>query len=44
METVNEVRKELNLIQKETPPEEVIASPPGDSTSRLDRLNGLHYN
>ena len=42
METVNEVRKELNLIDKEEPPENVEAPAAGDSDSRLDRLNRLH--
>lgn len=42
METVNEVRKELNLIEKEEPPEKVEAPAAGDSDSRLDRLNRLH--
>jgi dihydrodipicolinate synthase/N-acetylneuraminate lyase len=42
METVNEVRKELKLVEKEPEPEVVEAPPAGDSSSRLDRLNRLH--
>ena len=41
METINEVRKELNLIDEEKKPEKKSAAPSGDSTSRLNRLNRL---
>jgi hypothetical protein len=44
METVNEVRKELKLIEDESKPQAVEAPPRGDSSSRLDRLNRLHDN
>ncbi len=39
METINEVRKELNLIDSEEKPEKKTA--PRDSASRLERLNKL---
>ncbi len=41
METINEVRKELNLIDEEKKPEKKSAAPTGDSTSRIERLNRL---
>ena len=41
METINEVRKELNLIDNETKPEKKSSAPSGDSASRIDRLNSL---
>lgn len=41
METINEVRKELNLIDDEKKPEKKSAAPTGDSNSRLNRLNRL---
>lgn len=41
METINEVRKELNLIDEGKKPEKKSAAPSGDSTSRLERLNRL---
>lgn len=41
METINEVRKELNLIDEEKKPEKKSAVPSGDSSSRLNRLNRL---
>ncbi|MBQ7644178.1 MAG: hypothetical protein IJS84_04045 [Spirochaetales bacterium] len=42
MEVVHEVRKELEVIEEEKPPEKVEAPISGDSDSRLDRLNKLH--
>ena len=44
MEVINEVRKELKVIEEEKPPEKVEPPSSGDSTSRLDRLNKLHNN
>lgn len=44
METINEVRKELKIIEEEEPPKVEGAPPRGDSDSRLDRLNRLHDN
>ena len=41
METINEVRKELNLIDEEAKPEKKSSAPSGDSASRIDRLNSL---
>ena len=41
METINEVRKELNLIDSEAKPEKKSSAPAGDSASRIDRLNSL---
>ena len=41
METINEVRKELNLIDEEAKPEKKNSAPAGDSASRIDRLNSL---
>ena len=41
METINEVRKELNLIGSEKKPEKKSSAPSGDSASRIDRLNSL---
>ena len=41
METINEVRKELNLIDSEKKPEKKASSPAGNSASRLERLNKL---
>ena len=41
METINEVRKELNLIDEEKKPEKKSPAPSGDSASRLGRLNRL---
>lgn len=41
METINEVRKELSLIESEKKPEKKSAAPTGDSASRLNRLNRL---
>jgi len=42
METVYEVRKELNLIEEEKEPEKTEPPAGGDSDSRLDRLSKLH--
>lgn len=42
MEVVHEVRKQLNIIEKEKPPEKVESPAAGDSGSRLERLNRLH--
>lgn len=42
METVYEVRKELNLIEQEKEPQKTEPSACGDSDSRFDRLNQLH--
>ena len=44
METVNEVRKELNLIEDEKKPQKKDAPLFGDSDSRIERLNKLHNN
>ena len=44
METINEVRKELNLIDEEAKPEKKNSAPAGDSASRLERLNKLSNN
>ena len=44
MEVVHEVRKEIKAIEEESPPEKNEPSAAGDSDSRLDRLNRLHYN
>ena len=44
METINEVRKELNLIDSEEKPEKKSSAPSGDSASRLERLNKLSNN
>lgn len=44
METVHEVRKELNLIEDEKEPENKKAPLSGDSESRIERLNKLHNN
>ena len=41
METINEVRKELNLIDSEEKPEKKASATSGDSASRIDRLNSL---
>ena len=41
METINEVRKELNLIDSEKKPEKKSRAASGDSASRLERLNKL---
>ena len=41
METINEVRKELSLIDEEKKPEKKGSAPTGDSASRLERLNKL---
>ena len=41
METINEVRKELNLIESEKKPEKKDSPATGDSASRIDRLNSL---
>ena len=42
METVYEVRKELNLIEEEKEPEKTEPPVCGDADSRLDRLSKLH--
>lgn len=42
METVYEVRKELNLIEEEKEPEKTEPPVCGDTDSRLDRLSKLH--
>ena len=42
METVYEVRKELNLIEQEKEPQKTEPSACGDFDSRLDRLSQLH--
>ena len=42
MEVVHEVRKELNVIEEEKPPQKTEPPIAGDSDSRLDRLNKLH--
>ena len=44
METINEVRKELNLIESEEKPEKKNSASSGDSASRLERLNKLSNN
>ncbi len=41
METINEVRKELNIIEEEKKPEKKETPQRGDSSSRLERLNKL---
>ena len=41
METISEVRKELNLIESEAKPEKKDSPATGDSGSRIDRLNSL---
>ena len=41
METINEVRKELNLIETEEKPEKEQSAESGDSASRIQRLNKL---
>ncbi|MBQ3697689.1 MAG: hypothetical protein II883_07185 [Spirochaetales bacterium] len=42
MEVVHEVRKQLNIIETEKPPEKMESPAAGDSGSRLERLNKLH--
>ena len=44
METVYEVRKELNLIEEEKQPEKKETPVSGDSESRIEHLNKLHNN
>ena len=44
MEVVHEVRKEIKVIEEESPPEKNEPPAAGDSGSRLDRLNKLHHN
>jgi len=44
METVNEVRKQLNLVEGEKKPEKKSSPLSGDSESRIERLNKLHNN
>lgn len=41
METVNEVKKELNLIDKEEKPQKTEPVKSGDVSTRLERLNKL---
>jgi len=44
LEAVNEVQQKIKKVKSEEKPQKTKTPTPGDSSSRLDRLNRLHDN